>query len=73
MDSYLQWFNAFEAVLWITISIVFGFHFVRKKTAFKMLKGFSCVAFFVFGITDIIEIYSGAWWAPFWLQAGMRE
>ena len=68
MDA-LQIFNSLEAVLWISIGVVV---FVKAGTArprHRRLGLISAVWFVLFGISDVIEVFTGAWWHPWWLLA----
>lgn len=69
-------FNLFEAALWFAISAVFFFRGrvraggsapesqTMRRELFQL-----AVAFAAFGLSDIIESRTGAWWAPWWLLA----
>jgi len=69
MDAFTK-FNFFEAILWFLIAgmfLLFGgkrekFAITRRKTCL-----FLSVMFTLFGISDLIEIHTGAWWRPVWL------
>ena len=57
-------FNAVEAVFWIGLaglSAVFG----RGTRGFTARRQGALVVFLAgFGISDIIEVFTGAWWKP---------
>jgi hypothetical protein len=60
-------FNFVEAGLWISFGIalfIFSGRFKREKIKLVYLGAVSLVAF---GISDVVEVYSGAWWKPIWL------
>ncbi len=59
--------NLIEAVLWFAVSLAFvvktAFAQGRLWVVFVVLA----IAFAVFGVTDLIESETGAWWSPLWL------
>jgi len=58
-----QIFNLIEALLWMTISVVFLIR-RRKQKNFRNLSFAASLAFFAFGISDLIEIQTRAWYEP---------
>ena len=58
-------FNQFEAALWFAISAVLFYRWIKTKP--RLFHWSLVVAFAVFGISDVIESYTGAWWDPWWL------
>ncbi len=61
-----QIFNLFEGIFWILISIVLISR-IRRFPKYRDLLIVGSIAFFVFGITDFIEIYTRAWYQPWFL------
>lgn len=61
-------FNYIESVLWFVISAILTTQTLRKSNSryFKLLV-VSSLTFFLFGISDVIEANTGAWWRPWWL------
>ena len=62
----VETFNLYEAILWFVIAVV---HFAtaifdKSKSLYKTNLYVSAALFFAFGISDIIEIQTGAWWRP---------
>ena len=69
-------FNLFEAALWFAISAVFFFRGMfraggrspesrtRRREMFLLASAFAA-----FGVSDVIESRTGAWWEPWWLLA----
>lgn len=60
-------FNYCEAGLWFTISLMV---FLRRKNpnlTITKLAIQTSISFFFFGISDLIEANTGAWWQPWWL------
>lgn len=68
IDPTFVLLNRIEAGFWIVIGIVIalvGIHKARRR-------GFGVIAaatFFVFGLSDLVETRTGAWWRPWWLFA----
>lgn len=66
-----QAFNFFESWLWFAVGVVVG----RSKTRLPVSGSTRCLAvisFLVFGVSDIIEMHTGAWyqpWSLFFLKA----
>ncbi len=65
--NYTELFNCIEIVLWS----VFGFTMLVKSRDSNPNQThifyLSSIAFFLFAISDYIEIQTGAWWNPWWL------
>ena len=61
-------FNSFESLLWIIIGGVLA-ALVKKKeyVVHKRQIIIAAILFVLFGASDIVEVYSGAWWTPWWL------
>ncbi len=56
-------FNHIEAGLWIVIALSLAI-WLRMGRPWRWLLPLS---FGIFGISDIIEAETGAWWEPWWL------
>lgn len=65
-------FNQGEALLWLAISLAILIHtIVRKLRRFSIPPAQLPLipAFALFGLSDLIEAKTGAWWRPWWLLA----
>lgn len=69
-------FNLFEAALWFAISAVFFFRGMVRSGAnppvartMRREMLLLAAAFAAFGVSDVIESRTGAWWEPWWLLA----
>ena len=60
-------YNRIEIVLWAVIGAVFLVRALRPE--FRRLKLIAAAAFLLFAASDWIELYTGAWWKPWWLFA----
>ena len=61
-------FNLVEGILWIGIGLGFAVALWRGR-ADNALKAAACRLFIAFGISDFVEIHTGAWYKPWWLLA----
>lgn len=62
--------NSVEAALWLIIGLLLALG--AKKIAVNNSKRdvfVLSVLFVAFGISDVVEVHSGAWWKPWWLLA----
>ncbi|HEV2295896.1 MAG TPA: hypothetical protein VGR35_18765 [Tepidisphaeraceae bacterium] len=57
--------NYIEAALWGTIGIGFLLHALLRRGGASSFV--ASVAFLLFGLSDVIETRTGAWWRPWWL------
>jgi hypothetical protein len=72
MHDLHQLGNRIEAVLWFGFAVVFGCKAVKawnSSAARCTLLTVLAMAFAVFGLSDLIESGTGAWWRPWWLLA----
>jgi peptidoglycan/LPS O-acetylase OafA/YrhL len=67
----IETFNHFEAGLWFIIGLGMLMAAVIKRRDSRWLKLLliAAVAFVLFGVSDIIEAETGAWWKPLELLA----
>lgn len=65
----IEQFNTIEAGLWFSISIalLLIWIFNRSNKSYGLITVVSSIAFIAFGVSDLIEAKTGAWWKPFWL------
>jgi predicted branched-subunit amino acid permease len=61
--------NYIEGVFWTTVGIVLGIAGLKTNPAFKSLSLIACAVFIIFGVSDLVEAQTGAWWRPLWLLA----
>lgn len=59
-------FNFLEAGLWFLFSFIFIIKSRHDKINKNIFVGLYITLFF-FGVSDIIEVQTGAWWKPVWL------
>jgi len=61
------WANGVEGVLWIAIGAVVFARTEKHGGRRAGIGGTAAFAFFWFGVSDFLEIGTGAWWRPVWL------
>ena len=60
-------FNIGECFLWLLISIILLAKSTRATSNVRSIFRVLSLAFFLFGVSDLIEAHTGAWWTPIWL------
>ncbi len=65
----LALFNYLESVLWFMFALILLVNATRFGVGHRLFKVtlVTAVTFFLFGISDVIEAHTGAWWHPFGL------
>jgi hypothetical protein len=66
-DLLFEYVNYAECGLWILVGVFFLAFALRRSTAWRTGCLAASVAFVLFGVSDIIETRTGAWWRPWWL------
>jgi len=61
------WFNVFEAAIWFTMATWFLYLALRRRSTLKKAFLVFSVTLYFFGVSDIIETQTGAWYKPFGL------
>ena len=59
--------NWIEAVVWEVVAVVLCVQRFRIQPELKRVYAILAGGFFFFGISDMIEAQTGAWWEPWWL------
>lgn len=59
--------NLIEAGFWAVVAVVIGVRAVFEGGVVRRLFAILAVAFAAFGVSDIVEAGTGAWWQPWWL------
>lgn len=62
-DEFHAIFNYVEAGFWAVIGLGFLIAHLQKKPHTLL----PALLFVAFGVTDVIEVRTGAWWRPWWL------
>ena len=65
VSSFFVTANYIEAGLWTVVGVGFLLHaLLRRGGATSFI---AAGAFLIFGLSDVIETRTGAWWRPWWL------
>jgi hypothetical protein len=67
--TIVELFNYVESGLWFTIALLVFLRRNNRNIELKKLAVMLSISFAVFGISDLIEASTGAWWRPLWLLA----
>lgn len=65
--SSIDWFNLLEAIFWFAFAPL-AFFALRRFSPWRERLLFAAIVL-AFGISDLVEIQTGAWWRPWWLAA----
>ena len=65
VSSFFVTANYIEAGLWTVIGIGLILHALLKRGGATSVV--AATAFLLFGLSDVIETRTGAWWRPWWL------
>lgn len=68
-NSFFQDANLIEAMLWFAIAGVFAISLLLPRRPARVDRAIAALAFALFGVSDLIERHTGAWWRPWWLLA----
>jgi hypothetical protein len=66
-DGLFRIANYAEAGLWTIVAAVFGVLAVKRPHPLRRRCIRAAAVFFLFGLSDIVEVHTGAWWRPWWL------
>lgn len=58
--------NYIEAGSWVVIGVCFIAHAARRRGR-SHLSVLAALVFILFGVSDLVEVETGAWWRPWWL------
>ncbi len=61
---FTEWFNAFEAVLWMGIAGLILWRGAELTSLSRRVRWVWAASFFLFGMSDVVEFCTGAWWQP---------
>ena len=62
-------YNVFEILFWGVLGCEFLRRGLKLHDAARLRCMLAGLAFLLFATSDAIEIYTGAWWRPWWLLA----
>ena len=61
-----QIFNSIEMFFWLIVSAIFFASGLYKHNRYEKLLFLLSVALVAFGVSDGVEVNTGAWWLPVW-------
>jgi hypothetical protein len=59
--------NYIEAAFWAVVAVGFAVAAVRKSGEIRRECWIAAMTFLLFGISDVVEVQTGAWYRPWWL------
>ena len=59
--------NYIEAVTWGLFAAGFAVSAAKETGKVRLHRVIATLTFFLFGLSDIVEVQTGAWWHPWWL------
>ena len=59
--------NRCEAALWFAFALLCALKAAWPRATRRSALAMLAAAFVVFGVSDLIEAETGAWWRPWWL------
>ncbi len=59
--------NYAEAGLWLVVAATFFVLAARARTGARSRCVLAGILFALFGLSDVVEVQTGAWWRPWWL------
>ena len=64
-----RYLNLMEAGLWIAVAVISAAIGLRRAGRVRSRCLVLAVAMIAFGVSDVVETRTGAWWRPWWLFA----
>jgi hypothetical protein len=59
--------NYAEAVFWAVVAVCFALAAFRQTGKIRRECWIAAGTFLLFGLSDVVEVQSGAWYRPWWL------
>lgn len=66
-DQFFEIANYAEAGLWFVIACGFAVAWLHGRRHIQQLHLCGEIVFTAFGVSDMVEAHTGAWWRPWWL------
>ncbi len=66
-DGFFQTANYVEAAVWMLVGALFGAFAIIRHGLIRRRCALACAVFLLFGLSDVVEVRTGAWWRPWWL------
>jgi len=61
--------NLIEAGVWFVLSLALLVYALRSAQRLRRVLFVLVLALAIFGVSDLVEARTGAWWKPWWLFA----
>lgn len=61
--------NLVEAGFWVIFGLALLLGARRAARRNRVLAHLACLVSILFGVSDLVESHTGAWWRPWWLFA----
>lgn len=61
--------NLIEAGVWFLVALVWFYEGATSRAALRWVTVVLALTFVLFGLSDLVESETGAWWRPWWLLA----
>lgn len=68
MDRAFVLLNQIEACLWCAMAVAIAISLTRRRR-WNGTRAVGVLVLLAFGISDLVETTTGAWWRPWWLFA----
>ncbi|MGD1717551.1 hypothetical protein [Dapis sp. BLCC M172] len=59
--------NYIEAGIWFIFAGAFAISAIKNRELVRLHRIVATFTFLLFGLSDIVEVQTGAWWHPWWL------
>lgn len=67
LDPIFVWTNRAEGLLWISMGVGIWLWGRRRDARARRLAVQAMIVLVLFGVSDLVEATTGAWWRPWWL------
>ena len=67
LQAIYEYGNYIEAGIWGLFAIGFSISAAKETGKMRIYRLIATLTFFLFGLSDIVEVQTGAWWYPWWL------
>ncbi|WP_449418728.1 hypothetical protein [Phormidium nigroviride] len=67
LQAIYEYGNYIEAAIWGLFAIGFSISAAKEIGKMRIHRLIATLTFFLFGLSDIVEVQTGAWWHPWWL------